>query len=212
VNDKPVVIFDFDGTIADSLLAMLNMLYSLAHHEALPKEDISELRGMGFPRMLLRLRIPPWLALWLLRQARLKLARDITSLELVSGIDTAIKTLAKANQLFVVSANNEPNIRAFLQRYELESYFTGVVGDANPFDKSRALRRLISECGLNPGRSWYVGDRIWDIRSARRAGLKSAAVSWGYSNIHVLKRGRPDALVFNADELVNAVQERRRGR
>lgn len=212
MNDGSVVIFDFDGTIADSLLAMLNILYSLVHHEALPKEDISELRGMGFPRVLFRLRIPPWRAMWLLRQARLKLARDIANLELVPGIDIAIKELARDNQLFVVSANNEPNIRAFLKRYGLEQYFIGVVGGVNPFDKALALRKLIGKYGLNPERAWYVGDRVWDIRSARRAGLRSVAVSWGYSNIHVLKRGRPDALVFDADELVDVVQSKRHGK
>lgn len=212
MNDRSVVIFDFDGTIADSLLAMLNTLYRLAHHEVLPKEDISELRGMGFPRVLLRLRVPPWRAIWLLRQSRLTLARDIANMELVSGVDAAVKVLAKGSQLFVVSANNEVNIRTFLKRYELESYFTGVVGGANPFDKSRALRALITEQAFNPERCWYIGDRVWDIRSARRAGISSVAVSWGYSNIHVLKRAHPDALVFNADELVRAMQVKRHDR
>jgi phosphoglycolate phosphatase len=214
VNDKSIVvaIFDFDGTIADSLLATLNVLYRLVHHQPLPKEDISELRGMGFMRVLHRLRIPYWRAALLIRQTRQGLTQNINSLEVVFGVDTAIKTLAKDCQLFIVSSNDEASIRKFLKRHALERYFAGVIGKANFWDKSHALKRLLREHRLSPDDTWYVGDRIWDVRSARRAGLKSIAVSWGYSNIHVLERGKPNVLVFDADELVDAVRGKRYGK
>lgn len=212
MNDKSVVIFDFDGTIADSLLATLEVLYRLVHHQALPREDISELRGMEFARVLQRLRIPLWRAALVVRPARRRLARDASRLGLISGIDAAIKALAKDCQLFIVSSNDDVNIHKFLKSHALEQYFTHIVGNAGFWDKSHALKKIIRMHDFDPDKAWYVGDRAWDIRSAHRAGLKAIAVSWGYSNIHVLERGRPDALVFDTDELIHTVRGTRHGK
>jgi len=211
-DQKPAVIFDFDGTIADSLVATLHVLYDLVHHKPLPKEDISRLRGMGIRAMLHALHIPLWRALLLISRTRHGLTRYMDDIELIDGMDNAVRELSKTHELFVLSSNDVPSIRVFLKRFHLDRYFTDVVGEATPWYKSRALKRLMRQHNLASSTTWYVGDRTWDVQAARRVHAKSVAVAWGYSNLHVLRSNQPDALVFTPEELVTVLQKERSAR
>ncbi len=204
-SDKPAIIFDFDGTLADSLYATLQVLFELIHRQALPAEDISRLRGMTMRQVLRELNIPAWRALFL-KQTVYKAMRDrMDNIALIPGMDEAIKRLATGHQLYVLSSNDAVNVRIFLGRFRLGDYFNGVYGDANPFGKARQLKRLVREHALDASQAWYVGDQTWDVTAAHRAGMKAAAVAWGFSNLHVLKAKRPEAMVFSPDELAKAI-------
>ena len=201
-EEQAVVIFDFDGTIADSLQASLAVFYEVTHRTPLPREDVSRLRGLTAVRLLHELNIPVWRALFLARKARLKFATHVDEIDLIPGMDVAIRTLAKRYKLFVLTSNNEANVRRFLRRFELEAYFAAVYGGAKPWRKEKVLRRLMRHEGIDAPAAWYVGDGAWDVRAAHAAGLKAVAVTWGFSNLHVLKKSAPEALVFTADELI----------
>lgn len=206
-TDKPAIVFDFDGTLADSLYATLRTLYELIHREQLPVEDISRLRGMTMVQVLRELKIPLWRALFL-KQAVYRGMRDrMDDVALVPGIDEMVKLLAGDFRLFIVSSNDVPNVMIFLQRFRLKAYFTQIYGDANPLRKARVLRKVIRENGLNDREAWYVGDQAWDIKAAHRVGMKAAAVTWGFSNIHVLESCRPEVLAFDPTELARGLMK-----
>ncbi len=200
-SNKPAIIFDFDGTLADSLYVMLRSLYWIIHHAQLPPEDISRLRGMTIVQVLRELKIPLWRALFLFRSVHNSMRDQMDSVALVPGVDEMIRSLAQTHQLFIASSNDEPNMLIFLQRFRLKSYFAKVYGGANPMHKAHILRKVIHENGLDARHTWYVGDQSWDIAAAHRAGLRAAAVAWGFSNLHVMQSRHPEVLVFSPDEL-----------
>lgn len=199
---QEVVIFDFDGTVADSLMASLAVLYEVTHGAPLPKEDISRLRGMTIIRVLHELKVPLWRAVFLLRRARARFLYHMDQVALVPGMDNIVRSLAEQHKLFILSSNNEANVRLFLKRVGLETCFAQIYGNAKPWQKKRALRKLLRVEHLIPRDAWYVGDQIWDIRAAHAVSMRAVAVTWGFSNLRVLKSSRPDALVFTPDELL----------
>jgi phosphoglycolate phosphatase-like HAD superfamily hydrolase len=201
-NNNSVIIFDFDGTIVDSLLMTFNVAYRIAHHQTPPKEDISRLRAMSAFQLLREINVPWWRAFFLVSRVRLMMRTKIDDVEIVSGIDEAIKSLHKKHKLFILSSNSTTTIQTFLRRYDLDSYFTGIYGGASVFGKASKLEHLIRRNDLDAHQTWYVGDEKMDVSAAKRVGLKSVAVAWGFSNIHVLENCHPTALVFDTDELV----------
>ncbi len=200
------VIFDFDGTIADSFSVMLRVVHELLHREQ-SKDDISKLRGKSSLQALRELKIPLWRAYFLVAKVRRRMAWYVDEIDLVPGMDQIIRKLAQKYALYVVSANSAANVHASLQRFGVDDCFAAVYGGVVPWRKGRALRRLAREHQLKPHDTWYVGDEDLDIIAAHRAGMKAAAVTWGFSNIHVLKSQRPEALVFDSDELADSLAD-----
>ena len=196
------IIFDFDGTIADSFLTTIEVIYKATHHKALPNEDISRLRAMNMYQLSRALHIPWWKLFFLTRRVRHLMRDKMSGIGLVPGMDTAIDSLHKEYKLFILSSNSTSNVKAFLRSNEIDTYFSGVFGNANPLSKKGKLTELIERNGLSAQHTWYVGDEARDIKAAKRAGIKSIAVTWGYSNIHRLQAQRPNELIFSPDELI----------
>lgn len=196
------IIFDFDGTIADSFQAVIGELYKSVHHEPLPAGDIERLRHQSLMQTLRTLRISWWRALLVARSVRSRMVRDMGSIKPVQGIPEVVQTLAGTHTLFILSSNDARNVRKFLELHGLARYFADIYGDADPLHKSSALRHFLVAKQLMAASAWYVGDQPWDVRAAHHAGMKAAAVTWGYSNGVGLKRQHPEALVSQSDELL----------
>ena len=204
-DTRPAIIFDFDGTLVDSLYTTLTVLYELIHRQALPMEDISRLRGMSMTQVLRQLKVPLWRALFLRDKVHAAMRDRMDGIALIPGMDELVHELAGTHRLFVASSNDAANVQIFLQRFNLKATFEGVYGGANPLLKARLLRRIIRDNKLDARSAWYIGDQSWDITAAHRAGMRAAAVAWGFSNLHVLKARKPDTLAFSPDELARAL-------
>lgn len=212
--DQPeTIIFDFDGTLADTFLMTLDIIYQFTHHRQLPaKADISRLRSVSLLTAISELNVPWWRSLFLLRRVRRIVAERIREVELIPGTAELLGLLAKDYRLFVVSSNSTANVQAVLKRYRLESCFSGVYGGVNPWRKQRTLHQLADTYRLRVQSTWYVGDENWDIQAAHNQGMRSAAVTWGFSNPGQLKRKHPEVLVFNPDELIGRLEAYKPGK
>jgi phosphoglycolate phosphatase len=201
MKDMPkIIIFDFDGTIADSFSFMLLNMHQLIRRPP-PKDDISRLRGMSSRELLHELKIPLWWAFFLAARVRRFMSSHIDEITLFPGMDATFRELSTRYDLYIVSSNSRSNVLRFLERHDLDVYFSGVQGGVAPWRKGHALRRLARSLKLVPQDTWYVGDGDLDIKATHRVGMKAVAVAWGFSNIHVLNNCHPEVLVFNSDEL-----------
>ena len=197
------VIFDFDGTIADSFLAVLRELYMVVYHRQLPPEDVERLRHHALLQALRQLQIPWWRALVAARGVRSHMANDMSTIPPVQGIVDVVRELAKTHALFVLSSNDASNVRAFLELHGFADNFIAISGNADPLRKAPALRRLLHKQQVDPKTSWYVGDQPWDVRAAHSARMNAAAVTWGYSTKTSLIQQHPEALITSASELLS---------
>jgi phosphoglycolate phosphatase len=205
---RPFVIFDFDGTVADSFAESLlayNRIAPRLRLRAVKEAEISDLRRMGAGQLMQALGIPMWKLPRLMIAARADLHDHFHNVKPVPGIPEAIRGLHEADyHLAMVTSNSEDNVRNFLDRHGIVGFDTVIAG-ASIFGKATRLRRLIKAMGANRTSTVYIGDTVPDIRAAREAGTLAVAVAWGFTDPAQLATETPDALVNSPSELQDAI-------
>ena len=205
---RALVIFDFDGTVADSFAESL-----LAYNRVAPRlrlrtvrdDEVPELRRMGAGRLMQALGVPMWKLPRLMINVRADLLDHFHSVKPVPGIGEALHELAEVgHHLAIVTSNSEENVRGFLDRHGLEVFETVIAG-ASIFGKATRLRRLLKAARVTGSASVYVGDTTPDIRAAREAGTVAIAVAWGFSDREPLAAENPDALLDSTSDLAATV-------
>lgn len=201
---KTAIIFDHDGTLVDSIEAVIictNLtLLKFGFLECSP-EEIKQ--GMAFPT-LERFGIHSGdnkteILEKMSANFYYNMNKDgIGYLKTYKGIPEALDSLASAGfSMGMVSNNQGIFIRKAAARlrysYDLEIF----LGEENIKAPKPAPDGLLQACaGLaaDPENSWYVGDSVTDFRAARNAGMKCALVSWGAHPMEILESC--DAEVF----------------
>lgn len=202
------VIFDFDGTIADSLLGVL-AVYERAHKRNVPftTEDVKGFRNKSLYTIARELKIPIYKLVWLVLFGRKAFREHIDKVQVYDGLGELIKRLHEQKvRVYVLSLNRPDSIHDFLRAHKLDTYVRAVYGKAFVLNKAPKLRMMMQQEGLQKKDVCYVGDQTIDVDSARRAGIMSIAVSWGYAAKEKLVRHRPDHIVDDAGQLAKVLR------
>lgn len=200
------IIFDFDGTIADS--GGFVEEYLRTRH---PRIDVRMLRTAGLQAFLRQHHIGSLqtaVGVWLMKRA---MGKHIE--ELRPAIPKAvIRELALHHTLSILSSNSRENIKAFLIKEGMLQYFRIIHPDTSLFGKDRMMRRMMRIYHIRPEDAAYIGDEDRDIAAARSVGLRAVAVTWGYNEKRLLLKHSPDAIVRRPRDLLvalNTIQKRR---
>lgn len=201
------VIFDFDGTVADSLPALIHLYERVGGKRVRSeKKDIEKLRSKSMLQVALALGVPKWRIVWLAVFGRSMFRRHIRSIAVYAGVQELLIDLrSNGVKLYVVSTNHTSNVQDYLKRHELDQFFDGIFGGANFLSKANLMRRVLRQNHLAAKDVWCVGDEKIDIRSARGAGMRIISVTWGYSSREGLSGMKPDKLVDSTSELRKAL-------
>jgi phosphoglycolate phosphatase len=199
---KRAVIFDFDGTVADTFGLAVDIFYHVTNRtEPIPKDEIAGLRALSLPEVALALGVPWWKVPYLAWRGRRLFADRIHQAAAVPGMAETLQQLQASHDLYIVSSNSVANVRTFLKEHGLSDYFQQIYGNARLHGKGRLLRIICQRGDYDRAKTVYVGDETRDIEAAHHAGLKSIAVAWGYNNIQALHSHKPDKIVFDPSEI-----------
>lgn len=184
------IIFDFDGTLADSFDVMLQIYNELAATRGMRpvnEADWLELRKGTIAQGLKWTGAKPYHLPGLLAQG-LKLVETRTSqIKLFPEVIPVIKKLAdKGHQLFVLSTNSQPVIQEVLNKHDIGELVT-VLKSSRVFGKTQAVRKLLRTYKLDPNNVWMIGDEVRDMQAAKRAGVHAVGVEWGFQPSQTLK-------------------------
>ncbi len=204
------VIFDFDGTLADTFPLIVDVSYKLSPGvKRLPAQKIDALRRLPLLIGLLRLGIPWTHMPYLIRNTRKNLTESIADAPPFEGITKMIKDLHRdGHKLFIISSNYPKNIRSFLKHHKLDKQITDVRGVVwgNTVIKFWALRSLARSNSLDLSSCYHVGNEALDIRAARFAGMRGIAVAWSGFDQKNLARSKPYALIDEPADLPKLLQ------
>lgn len=199
------VLFDFDGTIADSfdaVLAIANRLAANFGYPITPPETVEYLRQLGSREVLQVVQVSPFKLPFLLRRLRAELNQEITQLKPFPGIPEALADLKnQGHSLGIATSNSVENVRLFLQANQLSNHFDFLASGLTIFGKSRILRQMMRQQGISPQQVIYVGDETRDIEAAHQLKLPVIAVAWGFNSVETLRRHNPDYLAKSPQAL-----------
>jgi phosphoglycolate phosphatase len=198
-RDFDLLVFDFDGTLANSASWFRSILPDLARRFGFRCPDQEELEVLRHkpPREVMRiLKIPGWKLVFIAVHVR-KRAAKAEAFPLFDGVPEALRALAAGGvKIAVVSSNAEGNVRRALGP-ELSALVSSWSCGAGMFGKAKHFRDVLRETKVAPERALSVGDEIRDIEAARDVGVKTAAVTWGFGMKPALEAAKPD-LLFNS--------------
>ncbi|MBI1399524.1 HAD hydrolase-like protein [Hyphomonas sp.] len=202
-RDFDLVIFDFDGTLADSAGWFRSILPDLARRFGFrcPDEDELEVLRHKPPRDVMRiLKIPHWKLVLIAVHVR-KRAAKAEAFPLFGGVPDVLRAIAaRGIKISVVSSNAEGNVRRALGP-ELSALVTTWSCGAGLFGKAKHFRDVLRATKVAPERALSIGDEIRDIEAARDIGLKAAAVTWGFGMKPALEVAEPDVMFESVNEL-----------
>jgi phosphoglycolate phosphatase len=193
-----LIIFDLDGTLADSFPVFLRVMEEVTREfrlRAVPAEELPALRQLGAREVIQRIGLPWWKLPRVGKFVHRRMAEHLAEIPLFSGIEPTLRHLhANGVKLALVTSNSEPNACAILGE-PLAALFSVFECGASLFGKRSRFDRVIRRVGVDRPATLTVGDELRDAEAARASGLDFAAVTWGYTAGSTLERENP-AFVF----------------
>ncbi len=205
----PFLLFDFDGTLADSVCFGLKIANNLAPEfgiEPLNEEQFAQARTMSIPKALKMFKIPLYKVPKAIAMALVEYRHVIHELEPFAGIPEMLKELKELGcHMALLTSNTGENVNHFLDNHELH-YFDWIEGTSGILKKHGSIRKQIKKHKLDKRNVIYVGDEIRDIIAAKKSGIRVISVSWGFHAAELLSSHNPDYLVEEPQEIVELMK------
>jgi phosphoglycolate phosphatase len=218
LSSRPLLVFDLDGTLADTAADLVSTLNALLIREglaAIPFQDARSMVGAGAKALLQRglkandvdvneARLDQLFADFLAHYEE-HIADETV---LYPGVTAALERFKAAGWSFAVCTNKieAPSV-LLLTALGLADRFEAICGK-DTFSVSKpdgdALLKTIAKAGGDPRRAIMVGDSKTDIETAKNAGVPVVAVNFGYTDLPV-ETFEPDRVIAHFDELWDAV-------
>ena len=216
-----LVVFDCDGTLVDSQhLVVEGVRQAFRQHGLSPPEPeaIRRIVGLSVAESVA--------ALWpdgeaekraaLVRELRAAFAelrrRPDNGVVLFPGAAEAVAALDQAGRLLgVATGMSRRGLNATLDRFAMRDRFSTLqtADDAPSKPHPTMLRRAMTETGVGPEETAFVGDTTFDMAMAVNAGVMPIGVSWGYHPVDELRMAGARIVVESFAELTHAIVESR---
>ncbi|MDJ1175754.1 HAD-IA family hydrolase [Roseofilum capinflatum] len=204
------LIFDFDGTLAQSLDTVVDISNRLAPefgYQSSSPEELDRFRTYRTQDTLKKLGVSWYKLPFLMLRLRKEMNKVIHTLNLVEGMAEVLQTLKnKGCSLGIITSNDRKNVKIFLENHQLAQTFDFIESELNLFGKGRVIKKMMRKQGWSPQQVYYVGDEVRDIEAAQKIGVNAIAVSWGFQFPEVLCQYHPDFLLSEPRELITVVE------
>ncbi|VXD17826.1 Phosphoglycolate phosphatase [Planktothrix serta PCC 8927] len=205
-----IIIFDFDGTLADTLDAVVRITNRLSGEFGyLPTnpETLGQIQNLSSWQIIQQSGISVFKLPFFLKRVLSELHQDVELIHLFPTIPEILRQLQEQNYtLYIITSNSKINVSTILSRYDLVNTFKNIYSGISLFGKYKIINQLLAQEKIEPQQAIYIGDETRDINAAKQSKIKSIAVSWGYNSAEILAQHHPDALIAHPSELIAAIK------
>jgi len=208
---KKMIIFDFDGTIADTFDESYDIYNEIAPKYKCKQITIKEkavLRDKKPQEFFEKYGITKMKSSLLLLKGRKKLSKRIKKIMPSRGMIETLKSIrAEGFTMGILTSNSKKNVNIFLKNHGLTDIFDFIRSGKHLFGKSRSLKSILRRKKISRKSVVFIGDETRDIEAAKKAEIPVIAVSWGYNSSKILKTLKPEKLVNIPSKLLENIKK-----
>ncbi|MFN0109419.1 MAG: HAD hydrolase-like protein [Blastocatellia bacterium] len=201
-----LVIFDFDGTLADSFPFFVRVFNQLAEKHGFKRIDpelVPTLRHYTPRQMMELVEMPAWKLPFVASSFTSLMKQNAASISLFDQVtDTLLYLVNNGVTIAIVSSNSYDNVSQVLgaENVKLISQFECGM---SIFGKPARIRKTLKKTGIPANEAIYIGDQITDLEAAHKVNVAFGAVAWGYGAIESLREHSPKKEFHSVSEIRN---------
>ena len=200
-----LTIFDYDGVLVDSMEGVISAgqdyCRSIGHGCMLNKALVATLNPMTYDQLARSIGLPSDQIEPFSEFVFKRLQQTDASLPFFPGVKSMLRSLTFTN-IAIISGNSREVIAAKLAATALDERVTHIFGAYEPGNKADKIRQVCAYVDADPAHTCMIGDSVSDIQYAKKAGVQSIAVTWGWQSRDVLANKKPDHIVESVEELI----------
>lgn len=219
-ENMKLIAFDVDGTILDTLDSIIHVvnetLYANGFYKVDDKEYIRKALGYGSYYLIEQALIFPYNHFYdknvttevLQDYLKRYMADDASLTKPYEGVVELIKELKEEGYKVIAYSNKPDSVLKPLMKEKFGDVFDDVLGQVEgqaPKPNPEILLNMLDRIGISKDDAVYIGDSDVDVETARNAGMKMIAVTWGFRDRDFLEKLNPDYIVDNTKELKEAI-------
>lgn len=209
-----LIIFDLDGTLADTLQDLADAVnYALDVHgfPIHPLESFRYFVGNGVPKLIERAVPEEKRNTEILESVKKDFSyyyniHSLDKTESYRGITDMLKLIKKMGISTAVATNkSEEFVNAILQKLFPEFRFDAVMGGVENMPKKpdpAIVHKILSVLKIRHDEAVFAGDSDVDVHTAKNAGMKSIGCLWGFRDYNELEKAGADHIVSKPSEIV----------
>lgn len=216
--DYQLLIFDWDGTLVDSIGRIVESMRHAAQGCQLPARSDAQIKGiigLGLPEAIASL-YPAFVeaeqqALFRRHYTEHYLALEQQPSRLFPGVAEALRAFRQQGfQLAVATGKSRAGLDRVLQGRGWQEYFdiTRCADETASKPAPLMIEEILAHCGVAPARALMVGDSTFDLEMANNAGVDAVGVSYGAQSVEMLRRCSPRMVVEQFSELQDWLERR----
>ena len=209
-NDYKLLIFDWDGTLADSIGRIVTAMHIAAQRAGRPErndEAVKGIIGLGLPEAILTLypdMTPEQVVSFRQHYADVYIAMDAQPSPLFAGVKDSLEAFrAEGYRLAVATGKARRGLDRVLKANGWEDFFdiTRAADESASKPDPLMLKQILARCDVRPEHALMVGDASFDLLMARNAGIDSVAVGYGAQSMQSLLAYEPRLAIERFTEL-----------
>ena len=210
---KKLAIFDFDGTLVDSVhdvIICFNEALTFHDFPTLTREEYLDCLGGNIDEIMSLILKENSTAenIEMLRKTYEKIyygsKNDLTCP--FPGVHDLLKSLQDNEVLLAINSNRKnDSLQVYAERFFSDIDFLAIEGHNQDYPSKPspyAVQRIIEKCNVAKDECIYIGDSITDIRTAQNAEIDCLLVSWGYGRDDAFQSEYPLDVVDDASDIL----------
>jgi len=201
-----IIIFDFDGVLADSLYSFYSLIKAGMKEIGLSL-TLKQYRNFfignvhqGFKSFINNKQ--KYISFMDFRKNNYDryYYRKNREVKLFPGTSSLVEKLSKKYILAIASSGRKNNIENLLDKNKIKNLFGLVLADS-AFTKEGMIKEILNKFSAAPQEAIMISDTVGDVLIAKEIGLKTIAITWGFHSRKLLSSAQPDNIVKNMDKL-----------
>ncbi len=212
LRNYKLFIFDWDGTLMDSVSRIVSSMQQAAYELKMPPVSdakIKQIIGLSLDTAIQQL----WVGLneqqlqamqqsyaeHFVRQSHVPMPFFTGALALLDWL----KTHAAQPYLAVATGKKRIGLERILQAQNMQNYFaaTACADETCSKPHPQMLYNILADLDIKPQQALMLGDTDYDINMANNAGIDSVAVTYGAHNKQRLSAANPTVLCDNINQI-----------